>query len=125
MQHSVNVNDELRAAVADESCDYRRIQKILSDKRKANQRLRNTNRFAKSENVTAYLIADEEWINRLAMISHRMKANDVTLGAVHDFVNENTANEASLNARQHNILTAFDEVLGDIAANEAKVAETA
>ena len=115
MRDSIAINNELRSALADDSCDYTVIQDIITKKRIANQRIRNTNRFAKSENVTAYLLSEEEWINRLTMINHRLKNDNVTPGQLRRFL-EASEPSASLTPRQHNILTALDEVLEDIAA---------
>ena len=123
MQKSLAVNDKLRSAIADDSCSYETIHSILMEKRRADQCLRATNRFAKSDAVTAYLLADEEWTNRMTMINHRLKEGDLHMGDLRRFVDRNVDTESTLTPRQKNILTAFDEVLEDIAAAEQMAAE--
>ena len=82
--------------------------------------LDSIDRFAKNDGVNTYLLADEEWINRLSMITHRMKTGNITLGRLRTFVSDSSRSNASLTPRQYNILAAFDEVLEEIAAAEQK-----
>lgn len=124
MKKSLAVNAKLRAALVSDDCSYETIHGIIMEKRRADQKVKNTNRYAKSEQVTAYLLADEEWINRLSMVNHRLRENNLHMGDLRRFVDDKAAEGAAvtMNHRQINILQNCNEVLEDIAKSEQLVA---
>ncbi len=119
MRQSLAVNDKLRAELASDSCSFESIHAILMEKRRADQKLKNTNRYAKNEQITAYLLANEEWINRLTMVNHRLREGNYHMGDLRRFVDETAAaGTTTITQRQTNILTSFNEVLEDISKAE-------
>jgi hypothetical protein len=118
MKASLAINDKLRSVLSSDDCGYDTVHQIIMEKRRANQRLKNTNRYAKSEEMTAYLQAEDEWINRLNMVNHRFREGDYHLGDVRRFVEANESADLELNHRQKNILTSFNEVLEDLSKAE-------
>ncbi|GAB6160753.1 FUSC family protein [Howardella ureilytica] len=117
MQYSLYLNDELRDALSNEETTYNDISKILIKKRKINQKIRSTNRYSQAPYVKEYLMADEEWINRLTMINHRLMEDGLKIG---DF-KEVIEHPDNLSHRLKNIFTAIDEVTWDV-FNAEKIA---
>lgn len=124
MKDSLAVNNKLRAELLSDNCSYETVHAIIMEKRRANQKLKNTNRYAKNEQVTAYLAAEDSWINRLMMVNHRLKEGNFHMGDLRQFVDEKSTVGATVTMthRETNIITSFDEVLEDIAKTEQMAA---
>ena len=119
MRATLQVNGKLRAELASDDCCYESLHAVLMEKRRANQRVKNTNRYAQNQQITAFLLADEEWINRLAMINHRLREGNVHMGDLRRLVDSGAAGtNVAMTHRQKNILTSFNEVLEDITKAE-------
>ena len=95
------------------------------EKRRANQRIRNTNRFAKNDGITAFLMAEEEWINRLSVINHRLKEKNYQMGDLFTMVNTaaESGNTVTLSHLETNLVITINEVLADISKAEQLIAD--
>ncbi|MDD5952046.1 MAG: FUSC family protein [Oscillospiraceae bacterium] len=113
---SLAINDKLRGVLNTGDCDYDTVHGILMEKRRANQRIKNTNRYAQNEQITAFLLAEEEWINRMSMINHRLKEKNYHLADLRTFVDTSAAPgaEVTMSHLETNLVTTLNEVLSDI-----------
>ncbi|MDD5952048.1 MAG: FUSC family protein [Oscillospiraceae bacterium] len=124
VEATMAINDRLRLALQTEDCGYETIHRILMDKRRANQKIKNTNRYAKKEQIDAFLLAEEEWINQLSMINHRLKEKNYHLGDLRAFVDTGAASgtEITMSHLETNLVITLNEVLSDINKTEQLVA---
>lgn len=115
LQYSVSLDDEIREAFKDENTTYDTIHDIIAKNRAINQRLRTINVYAANKDVTAYLLAEEEWLNRLTIVNHRLLEEDAKLG---DFI-ESVEGEKHLTSKQKSIMISINEIADDIIKTEA------
>lgn len=125
VKQTLAINDKLRGVLSSNNCTYDTVHEILMEKRRANQRIRNTNRFAKNDGITAFLMAEEEWINRLSMINHRLKEKNYQMGDLFTMVNTaaESGNTVTLSHLETNLVITINEVLADISKAEQLIAD--
>lgn len=114
LQYSVSLNDEIREAFKNEETTYDTIHDIIRKNRAINQKLRTINVYAVNPDVTAYLMAEEEWLNRLTIVNHRLLEENAKLG---DFI-ETVEGEKNLTPRQKSIIISINEIADDIIKTE-------
>lgn len=119
LQNSLSIDQKLRSELTNGDASYESVHAILMEKRRADQKLKNTNRFAKNEQVTAYLLANEEWINRLTMVNHRLRETNLHMGDLRNFIDSNADNsDLIMTNRQKNIVSSFNEILEEMTKSE-------
>lgn len=127
MKHSLEINKKIRNAFYHTNASYEEFHALIMEKRRANQKLKATNKFANSDALTAYLLADEGWLNHLSMVNHRLKEADRRIGDLRDFIETNSAPGVvvTMTHRQNNIIAGMYEVIADMAKAEQLAADMA
>ncbi len=127
MKNSLEVNKKIRAAFHNTNATYDQFHELIMEKRRANQKLKATNKFANSDALTGYLLADEEWINLLSMINHRLKEGSLQMHDLRDFVETNAAPgvTVTMTHRQTNVITTMKDVVAAMAKAEQMAASMA
>lgn len=127
MKHSLEINNKIRNAFYHTNASYEEFHALIMEKRRANQKLKATNKFANSDALTAYLLADEGWLNHLSMVNHRLKEADRRIGDLRDFIETNSAPgvAVTMTHRQNNIIAGMYEVIADMAKAEQLAADMA
>lgn len=127
MQNSLEINKKIRAAFHNTNATYDQFHELIMEKRRANQKLKATNKFANSDALTAYLLADEEWINLLSMINYRLKEGSLQMNDLRDFMEKNAAPGVvvTMTHRQTNVVTTLKDVVAAMAKAEQMAADMA
>ena len=125
LHQSLEANQPLRTAILAEQYDSESVKSLILEKRKINQQVMHINQFVKNPDVSAFLTAEECWLNRLTLIDHRIQLSDNPDASVRQALSEVAQQTTSLTAsdiRQKSILSSLNDVFDEITQSEQLVA---
>lgn len=125
LYQSLEANQPLRTAILAEQYDSESVKSLILEKRKINQQVMHINQFVKNPDVSAFLTAEECWLNRLTLINHRIQLSDNPDASVRQALSEVAQQTTSLTAsdiRQKSILSSLNDVFDEITQSEQLVA---
>lgn len=116
ISHSLEINKQLRSILVSADCSVAAIDRIVLEKRRANQKIVHINQFVQHPDVTAFLLADEAWLNQLTLVNHRLQLSAIPPDRFRTFfINDGNQqnNLPPTDLRQRNILYSLHNVLAE------------
>lgn len=122
MRQSLAVNQKLRAEFSSLTCSMDSISAILVEKRRCNQKIQQTNRFAQNEMIATYLMEEEVWIDWLTLINQRlrvMQSQDSNFQQLlYESLQQSNALLDQLTIQQKRVLTSISQVFEEMTKSE-------